>query len=222
MSSVIASAVEDPPKPRLRGVLHQWSVLVALVLGAVLVASAGTTRAAIGAGVYALGVVGLFGVSALYHRVTWSPAARRRMRRADHSMIFVFIAASYTPIALLVLSDPLRTVILLVVWTCALGGVALQFAWVDAPKAVQAALYIGLGWVSIAAMGQILDVLGVVSVVGLAAGGVLYTAGAVVYARGRPDPAPHVFGYHEIFHLCVCLAAAAHYAVIALAVVPRG
>ncbi len=113
-------------KPRLRGVSHQYAFMVAVVLGAVLVGRAHGDRAAVGATIYALGVCGLFGISALYHRATWSPERRRWMRRADHAMIFVFIAASYTPIALLVLSEPLRTTILAVVWACALGGIVLQ------------------------------------------------------------------------------------------------
>lgn len=211
-----------PVKPRLRGVVHQYSFFVAVVLGAALVASASTTRGTVGATIYAVGVCGLFGVSALYHRRHWTPAERRWMRRADHAMIFVFIAASYTPIALLVLGEPLQTIILAIVWACAVVGIVLQFVWVDAPKTVQAPMYIAMGWVAVAAMPQILDELGPLSVVGLVAGGLLYTGGAVVYARGRPDPRPHHFGYHEIFHVCVTLAAACHYAVIAFAVLPRG
>jgi hemolysin III len=211
-----------PEKPRLRGVVHHYSTFVAVALGVALVLSPSTTRGTVGAAIYALGVCGLFGVSALYHRRHWTPTERRWMRRADHAMIFVFIAASYTPIALLVLSDPLQTTILAIVWSCAAAGIALQFIWVDAPKTVQAPIYIGMGWVAVAAMPQILDELGVLSVLGLVVGGLLYTGGAIVYARGRPDPRPHVFGYHEIFHVCVTLAAACHYAVIAFAVLPRG
>ncbi|PTL56491.1 PAQR family membrane homeostasis protein TrhA [Paraconexibacter algicola] len=217
-----SSAPQDPPKPRLRGVFHQWSFFAAVVFGVLLVGAADSTRATVGASIYAAGVCGLFGISALYHRRTWAPAQRRWMRRADHAMIFVFIAATYTPIALLVLSEPLQTIILAIIWACAAGGVALQLIWVDAPKTVQAPIYIAMGWVSIATMPQILDRLGVLSVVGLAVGGVLYTAGAIVYARGRPDPRPLVFGYHEIFHVAVVLAALCHYAVIAFAVLPRG
>jgi len=209
-------------KPRLRGVTHQYAFFVAVTLGTLLVASAHSTRAVVGAMIYGVGVCGLFGVSALYHRVTWTPARRRWMKRADHAMIFVFIAATYTPVALLVLSEPLQTAILLTVWGCALGGVVLQLAWVDAPKWLQAALYVAMGWVAVVTMPQILDELGLLSVAGLITGGVLYTAGATVYARERPDPVPHVFGYHEVFHALVILAASAHYAVIAFAVLPRG
>lgn len=211
-----------PVKPSLRGVSHQWAFVVAVALGAILVPGTESARATVAAAVYATGVCGLFGISALYHRRAWSAAAHRWMRRADHAMIFVFIAATYTPVALLVLTEPLQTTILAVVWACALGGVTLQLAWVDAPKWLQAILYVAMGWVSVATMPQLLDELGALSVAGLGAGGVLYTAGAIVYARERPDPRPAVFGYHEIFHVLVIVAAACHYAVIAFAVLPTG
>jgi len=219
-TSVLPAADALPTKPSLRGVSHQWAFLVAVILGAILVLGTDSARATVGAAVYATGVCGLFGVSALYHRRAWSAAAHRWMRRADHAMIFVFIAATYTPIALLVLSDPLQTTILLVIWACALGGVILQLAWVDAPKWLQAVLYVAMGWVSVATTGQMLDALGELSVAALGLGGILYTAGAVVYARERPDPLPAIFGYHEIFHALVIVAAACHYAVIAFAVLP--
>jgi hemolysin III len=144
------------------------------------------------------------------------------MRRADHAMIFVFIAATYTPVAVLVLSQPLATVILAVVWGGAAAGVVLQLVWIDAPKWLSAVVYIAVGWVAVAAMPQLWSDLGWLSVAGLGAGGVLYTAGAVIYARGRPNPVPGVFGYHELFHAFVIAAAAAHYAVIAFAVLPEG
>lgn len=212
-----------PVKPRLRGVSHQIAFFAALALGVALVASAPAGRATTTALVYAAGVCGLFGISALYHRRTWTTArARAWMRRLDHSMIFVFIAATYTPVAVLALHGTLGTVILAVVWGGALAGVTLSLAWPGAPKWLTALVYVALGWVAVAAMPQLWDTLGPWSVAGLAAGGVLYTAGAVVYARGRPDPRPETFGYHEIFHAFVILAAAVHYAVIAFAVLPRG
>jgi hemolysin III len=216
-------AVEPPGrKPRLRGVSHQYAFFVAVVLGAALVVTSPSNRAAAVSAVYAVAVCGLFGVSALYHRVTWAPAARRWMRRADHAMIFVFIAATYTPIAVLALHEPLATVILAIVWGGALAGVVLQLVWIDAPKWLSAVVYIALGWVAVVSMPQLWAELGWLSVAGLAAGGVLYTAGAVIYARGRPNPAPGVFGYHELFHAFVIAAAAAHYAIIAFAVLPQG
>jgi hemolysin III len=210
-------------KPRLRGVSHQVAFFVAAALGIALVATAPGGRATATALVYALGVCGLFGISALYHRRTWATErARMWMRRLDHSMIFIFIAATYTPVAVLALTGTLATVILVVVWSGALLGTAVSLCWPGAPKALTATVYIALGWVAVAAMPQLWDHLGAWSVAGLATGGVLYTLGAVVYARGRPDPRPLVFGYHEIFHAFVIAAAAAHYSVIAFAVLPRG
>ncbi len=204
-----------PHKPRLRGVLHQYAFVVAVVLGVLLVALAEGTRARVGASVYAVGVCGLFGVSALYHRGTWSPAATRWMRRADHSMIFCFIAASYTPFALLALHGTVAVVLLVVVWSGALAGVVLKLVWLDAPDWLTALLYVVLGWTAIAVAPAMYDALGPVRMGGLALGGLLYTVGAVVYARQRPDPSPAVFGYHELFHVLVVAAAAAHFAVIA-------
>jgi hemolysin III len=208
-------------KPRLRGVSHQWAALVAVVLLVPLALTAQGGRARLAAVIYGVAVCGLFGVSALYHRHDWGPRARAWMRRADHSMIFVFIAATYTPVALLVLHGTLATVILAVVWGGAAGGVILNLLWTTAPKWVSALVYVALGWVAIAAVPQLWDSLGWLAVLGLGAGGLLYTAGAVVYASGRPDPAPQVFGYHEVFHVLVIAAAAAHYVVIAFGVLPH-
>jgi hemolysin III len=217
-----AGGVNVPlPKPRLRGVSHQWAFFCSLITGAALVAAAPAGEATVASAIYAASVAALFGTSALYHRVTWpTPNARRWMRRLDHSMIFLLIAGTYTPFALLVLEGTLATVILVVVWAGALGGIVLKMVWIDAPKAVVAVLYVMLGWVAVAAFPDLLDELGVTSAVLVAAGGVLYTAGAVVYALGRPDPAPTVFGYHEVFHALVIAAAALQYAVIAFFVLP--
>lgn len=213
----------DPVKPRLRGVSHQVAFFVAVGLGVALVLTAPAGQARTTAAIYAVGVCGLFGISGLYHRHTWATdRARAWMRRLDHSMIFVFIAATYTPIAVLALHGTLGDVILVVVWAGALAGVSISLIWPHAPKWLTATVYIALGWVAIAAMPQLWRDVGVLTVLGLALGGVLYTGGAVVYARGRPDPRPLVFGYHEIFHACVVVAAAVHYAVIAFAVLPRG
>jgi hemolysin III len=215
--------VPAPVKPRLRGVSHQIAFFVALALGTALVVTAPAGRATASASVYALGVCGLFGISALYHRRNWATdRARAWMRRLDHSMIFIFIAATYTPVAVLAMHGTLATAILAVVWGGALAGTTLSLAWPHAPKWLSALVYVALGWVAVAAMPQLWDRLGPLSVVGLGAGGLMYTAGAIVYARGRPDPRPAVFGYHEIFHAFVIAAAAVHFAVIAFAVLPRG
>jgi hemolysin III len=202
-------------KPRLRGVSHQWAFFAFAGIGIALVATAPPGRATVAASVYAGSVVALFGTSALYHRVTWSATARRWMRRLDHSMIFVLIAGSYTPFALLVLHGPLATVILVTVWAGAGAGIVLKLVWLDAPKWLIALAYVLLGWVALAAFPQLAHGLGPVGTGLVAAGGVLYTLGALVYARTRPDPVPDVFGYHEVFHALVIVAAALQYAVVA-------
>jgi hemolysin III len=208
-------------KPRMRGVVHEYAFFVALAAGAGLLVAAPTAKARLAAAIYVAGLAGLLGTSALYHRVTWrKPNVRRWLRRLDHSMIFVLIAGTYTPFAVLVLSQPLGAVVLVLIWTGAAGGIVLSLLWPDAPKGVSAAVYVTLGWVAIIAMPQMLDRLGVLGVALVAAGGLLYSAGAVVYARKRPDPAPTVFGYHEIFHVLVVVAAALHFAVIAFLVLP--
>jgi hemolysin III len=207
-------------KPRLRGVFHQWAFFVSVVAGAVLVLIAPAGRATLATAIYAVTVASLFGVSAVYHRVNWvSEKARRWMRRLDHSMIFCLIAGTYTPFALLVLDGPLATAILVGVWGGALAGIVLNLVWVDAPKVVTAIVYVALGWIAVVAFPDLASELGVTATVLIGAGGVLYTAGAVIYALRRPDPAPAVFGYHEIFHVLVIAAAAIQYAVIAVYVV---
>ncbi len=207
-------------KPRLRGVLHQWAFFVSLALGLVLVLAANGGRETFAASIYAGSVAALLGTSALYHRVNWSRAAARRwMRRADHSMIFVLIAGTYTPFALLVLEGALATAILIAVWSGAAAGIILQLVWIEAPKWVSSLVYLVLGWVAVFAFPGLLDGIGVLGTLLVAAGGLLYTVGAVVYACGRPDPAPAVFGYHEVFHALVIVAAALQYAAIAFYVV---
>jgi hemolysin III len=203
-------------KPRLRGVSHQWAFFVSVLTGTALVATAPGGRATLAAAIYAVSVAGLFGASALYHRITWaSAAARRWMRRLDHSMIFVLIAGTYTPFALLALHGPLSTAILVSVWAGAAAGVLMKLVWIDAPQWVVAATYVILGWVAVAAFPQLASSLGITGMALVAAGGVLYTAGAVIYALRRPDPVPAVFGYHEVFHVLVIVAAALQYAVVA-------
>jgi hemolysin III len=208
-------------KPRLRGVSHQWAFFVSVAIGAALVVAAPAGEPRLAAAIYALSVAALFGTSALYHRITWaSHAARRWMRRLDHSMIFFLIAGTYTPFALLALEGDLATVILIVVWAGALAGIFMKLLWIDAPKALVAVTYIMLGWVAVAAFPDLIERLGVAATTLVAVGGLLYTLGALVYAFQRPNPAPTVFGYHEVFHALVILAAALQYAVIAFYVMP--
>ena len=197
-------------KPRLRGVSHQYAFYVALAAAAALVVLARGGEARAAALVYGLSLSAMFGASALYHRVDWSPRPRAWLRRLDHSMIFVLVAGTYTPFALLVLAPALGWAVL---------GVVISLLWIDAPRWLTAVLYVALGWVSIVMMPQLWDRAGVLAVALLATGGVLYTVGAVVYARRRPDPAPRVFGYHEVFHALVIAAAAVHFAAIAFVAV---
>jgi hemolysin III len=203
-------------------VLHQWAFFVSVVSGAILVVAAPAGRATLATAIYAVSVAALFGVSALYHRITWTSAdARRWMRRLDHTMIFVLIAGTYTPFCLLVLDGTLATAILCAVWGGALAGIVLNLVWIDSPKWVTAVVYVSVGWVAIIAFPDLISELGVMAIVLLGLGGVLYTLGAVVYARKKPDPSPAVFGYHEIFHALVIAAAALQYAVIAFYVLPE-
>ncbi len=205
-------------KPRLRGVLHQWAFVVSLALGLVLVLAASGGRETIAAAIYAGSVAALLGTSALYHRVNWTRAsARRWMRRLDHAMIFVFIGATATPVALVVLEGTERTVLLAVMWGGALAGVLMELLWTDAPKAVNAAVYVGVGLCGLLAFPSLAGY-AVSALVLLIVGGVLYTAGAVIYATGRPNPVPLVFGYHEVFHALVVVAAALHFVAVGIVV----
>jgi hemolysin III len=216
------STAPSPVKPRLRGVSHLWGFPVSLVCGVVLIALAPSGRALIAAAIYGAAVSGLLGTSALYHRVNWRPAARRWMRRLDHSMIFVLIAASYTPFALLALHGTLATAVLVVAWAGALGGVIVTLVCADRHKWVSAVIGVALGWVAAITLTQLPGTIGWGAVVALLVSGVLYTTGAVIYARERPNPRPGVFGYHEVFHALVLAAAAIHYSVVAFVVLPRG
>ena len=217
----MAELPPKPSKPRLRGVFHKWACACSIPLGLVMVSAAGTARARIALCIYALSLIGLFGASALYHRVNWrSVTVHEWMRRLDHSMIFFLIAGSYTPFAMLVLHGPLAIAILVAVWAGALLGVALNLVWTAAPTWVRAMLYVGLGWVAVAALPQLGDAIGIGGLLLLGLGGVLYTLGAVVYAVKRPDPVPAVFGYHEVFHTLVIAAAALQCAVIAFWIIP--
>jgi hemolysin III len=210
-------------KPRLRGVSHQWAFFVSLLAGAGLIVAAPTPRATIAVAIYAISLSALLGVSALYHRVDWvRPAARRWMRRLDHSMIFLLIAGTTTPFCVLVLTGPLADALLVAVWAGAAAGIVVELVWVEAPKWVAVTVYLAVGWIGAIGYPAIVVTAGIGAGVLIALGGALYTAGAVVYARQRPDPRPATFGYHEIFHVLVIAAAVAHFAAIALYALPAG
>jgi hemolysin III len=206
----------DIGKPRMRGWLHTYAFFVALVAGIVLVSLAATvgsrsgTKVAVACAIYSVTVCGLFGTSALYHRRVWSPRGYQIMRRMDHSMIFVFIAGTYTPMSVLTLSHTKAIVILSVVWGGALLGVGTKVISPNAPRWVSAPLYIALGWVAVAVLPDIARHGGAAAFVLLMAGGVAYTTGAVFYALRRPNPWPTVFGHHEFFHACTLVAALCH------------
>jgi len=207
-------------RPRLRGVFHQYAFFAAVIAGGVLVVVADAGRERIAMWIYALALVSMFGVSALYHRVTWrSPEVRKWMRRLDHSTILLLIAGTYTPFALLAFDGRIADAILIVVWAGAAAGLVLNLLWVDAPTWVTALVFIALGWVGAVAVPELLE-FGLAPAVLVFAGGALYTVGALAYAFKRPNPVPHVFGYHEIFHLLVVGAAITHFVAIAAFVLP--
>ena len=209
-------------KPRLRGVLHEIGFFVALPLAALLPLAAEGTRARLSAAVFAGSVVTMFGASALYHRPTWTPTRRRWLRRLDHAGIYGLIAGSYTPFGLLVLDGAWRITVLAIVWTGAGLSILLKLFWCDGPKWLAAVLGIGLGWTGVVVYPQLVERLGVGPALLLLAGGLCYTAGAIVYARRKPDPVPRVFGYHEVFHALTIVAVACQYVVVAFWVLHLG
>jgi len=211
---------EARKKPRLRGVFHQWACLVAVPLGVWLGLEAETTRARVGASVFAASVVAMFGASALYHRPTWSPRWRAWLRRLDHAGIYCLIAGTYTPVGLLVLHGAWRTVVLAIVWAGCAVAISIRLFWIAAPKWIEVVVAISLGWVGVVALPEIVWGAGLACMFLILAGGIAYSVGAVVYALKRPDPFPAVFGYHEIFHLLIVVAVALQYSAIAFYVMP--
>jgi hemolysin III len=208
-------------RPRLRGIFHQYAFFVSLAAVAALVVLADSSREQVAIWIYGGSLAAMFGVSALYHRVAWrSLRVRAWMRRLDHSTILLLIAGTYTPFALLAFAGVIADVILAVVWAGAAAGLLLNLAWIDAPKWVTAPVFLALGWVGVIAMPELIS-FGVAPTVLVFVGGALYTAGALAYALNRPNPLPHVLGYHEIFHLLVIGAAAVHYVAIAAFVLPH-
>jgi hemolysin III len=208
-------------KPRLRGVFHEWAFFAAIPLGIVLGVEAKGPRAIVGAWIFAASVALMFGASALYHRVDWSPAKRIVLRRVDHLGIYGLIAGTYTPVGLLTLHGAWRWSVLGVVWGGALVAAVVKMSFPHAPKWVAASIALALGWVGVAAFPKIASQLGAGGATLILLGGLCYTAGAIVYARRRPDPLPGTFGYHEIFHLLVVVAVALQYVAVAFFVLPR-
>jgi hemolysin III len=202
-------------KPVLRGWLHLLWFVASLVLGPLLVARAhGATRIT-ALTVYAVSVSGLFGISALYHCGNWTAAWRRRLQRLDHAMIFFLIAGTATPAFLLTERGTFGLASVIAMWTLTLAAGGIHLAWMSAPELLVGATFVGLGWAAGLALPEVWIHAGVAPGVLMLAGGLLYTAGALCYHRRRPDPSPSVFGYHEVFHACVCAAAACQYLAIA-------
>ena len=202
-------------RPRLRGLSHQVAFFVSLPLGVALALHTSTTTGRIAAIAYAATVAFMFGASGFYHRITWSRTWRLRMQRIDHAGVYGLIAGSYTPIGLLVLHGNWRLVVLGIVWGGAAAAILLKVFWVEAPKWLAAAIGIALGWVGVVVLPQVATRVGLTGCLLLVGGGLLYTAGGLVYAFRRPDPVPTVFGYHELFHVLVIAAVGLQYGGIA-------
>lgn len=205
---------DKPAKPLLRGVSHSYAAIAAASAGIMLCLDAKSSRALFGCIVYALSTTVLFTTSATYHTVTWGPKGRLLMKRADHAAIFLLIAGTYTPLTLLALESAASSTLLPIVWAGTFAGIIQCLFFPHVPKSVAALLYVGLGWTILPYAGQLNTALGALNVVLLVAGGVSYTFGAVIYAMERPDIVPHVFGYHELFHAFVILAAVLHFSLV--------
>ena len=202
-------------KPRARGWIHVYAAAVAIIAGAALVSvswAVVSTRAGLATLLYTFTIVAMFAVSGAYHRIRWkSETARGVMKRVDHSMIFIFIAGSYTPFALLALPQNSGMVLFWIVWGGAAAGVLLKTCWPSAPRWVGVPLYLLLGWVAAWFVGPIMHGAGVAALVLLIVGGALYSIGGVLYGLKWPDPWPTTFGHHEFFHACTAVAAICHY-----------
>jgi hemolysin III len=211
--------VDTALKPRLRGVFHQWAFFAAVVAGLALVLLADGLRERFASWVYAVALAAMFGASAVYHRVDWrTPARRAWARRCDHSTIFLFIAGTYTPFALLAFDGASAALLLVLVWAGAAIGLAVNLCWIDAPQWVAALAYLAVGWVGVIAIPQLFSSLGVAAAVLVVVGGLLYTLGALVYSVRWPNPFPATFGYHEVFHVLVLAAAVLQFVAVSLVV----
>jgi len=211
--------MEVEPRPLLRGMFHEWAFFAALAAGSMLVVLADGALATFSAWVYAAALAAMLGASALYHRVPWRSAARRVWaRRLDHSMIFVFIAGTYTPFALLVFDGATRWLVLGMAWAGAVLGLVLELAWIDSPRWLSTVAYLLVGWVGVLAVPQLFSRVGVAGAVLLVVGGGLYSLGAVIYATKWPNPFPRTLGFHEIFHLLVVAAAVTQFVAVSMVV----
>lgn len=209
--------VESAPlvKPFLRGHFHQAGFFYAFGAWTVILTVLKNQREVLAVLLYGIGLLGLLGVSSLYHRITWKPNARTWMRRLDHSAIFLLIAGTFAPICLLAMRPESGEKLLVIVWIVGILGILQSLFWINAPKWLSAILYVAMGWLAGPYIAELNSALGTSSVVLLIVGGVIYTMGAIVYAVKRPNPYPSVFGYHEIFHILVIIAAILHFIIVA-------
>jgi hemolysin III len=217
-----AVAAVSAAKPKLRGWIHAGSFPLVVAAGIVLVILAPEGRARIGAGIFAITAAMLFGTSALYHRGTWSDTVRGLLKRMDHSNIFLIIAGTYTPFALLLLPPNQTRSLLLIAWIGAICGVLFRVFWVGAPRWLYTPIYVALGWVAVFYLKPLYQAGGAAVVILIAVGGLLYTLGAVVYGIKRPNPSPRWFGFHEIFHVLTVAAFVVHYIAVSMAVYSSG
>ena len=217
----VAAVAEMVGIPSLRGWIHLVSAVVAVVAGATLIIAAwidGPMRAVWAALIYVAASVAMFSVSAAYHRVRWAPGPEKWMMRIDHSVIFLFIAGTYTPFALLAMPPEIGSRVLTIVWSGAAAGVVLKMVWPSAPRWVGVPLYLVLGYVAAWFAGELLDGAGVLVVALLIAGAVFYNIGAVLYGARWPDPWPDTFGHHEFFHAFTAAGAVCHFVAVWLVV----
>jgi len=202
------------PKPKMRGWIHGAMFPISVVAGSVLVAQALNQSGRVSSAIFAATAALLFGISALLHLGTWSPSMEGLLRRIDHANIYLIIAGTYTPFAVLALPRAEGRVLLLIAWIGALAGAALRLLWTAAPRWLTTALYVVVGWVAVFFIPGLIEGAGVLVVALIVLGGILYTVGAVVYATKRPNPSPATFGFHEVFHSLTVAAFTTHYIAI--------
>lgn len=205
----------DERRPLLRGYFHLAAALAAVAGAVGLVLLADSPRAYVGGAVFAVSLTALYTISGTYHAISWGRRARAVLKRLDHAMIFVLIAGTYTPICLLAASDAWGLSLLAIVWSIAGMGIVLKVTWPDAPRWLGVGLYLATGWIALVAATELADWFALAPLLLLAGGGLLYSAGGVIYALRRPDPFPRVFGYHEVFHLFVIAGSVLHYSLVA-------
>lgn len=201
-------------RPRLRGRLHQVAFFISVIACGILITQTQTEKGLIAAIIYSIGVLSMFGISALYHRVFWEPKPRAIMKRLDHSAIFILIAGSFTPVCLFALSEQDGRQLLILIWIIAVFGVLKSVFWISAPKPISALLYVVMGWLGLPYIREFNKYLGTENVAIILAGGIFYSVGAVFYALRKPKLSPIIFSYHELFHAFTIIAAALHFYVV--------